>query len=297
MEKIKTILKLSFVLVVCFIMIGCTKEVPPGWVGIRMQPSGLDNEVLMPGRHTCWGRDRMILVPVNDYISTERLSVLCKDDLNFKFDLKVRVRPRINTGKDLKQILMLQGAYIKYGKSGVGMLPYDVLYKTYVKPAARSIARTVVSKYETTQIRDNREAITKTIRDRLKKALEGTPMELRMVATSNFDYPKVITDAVEKKRKKEIEIQEEKARQAMELLRAENRLKIAQKMKIVRVAEAEAEAAYMKILGDALTDKYLRLKEIEARKLLYEKAAKGDKIIVTGGGNGITPLVNTSGGK
>ena len=111
-----------------------------------------------------------------------------------------------------------------------------------------------------------------------------------MVATSNFDYPDVITDAVEKKRRKEIEIQEEKARQAMELLKADNRLKIAQKMKIVRVAEAEAEAAYVRILGEALTPRYLEMKSIEARRLLYEKVGGGDKVIVTNG-NAVLPIV------
>lgn len=291
MKNLKRKLFSLILVVFAFSMVGCSGEVPPGYIGMRLQPGGLDGKALQPGRHACWGRDKLILVPINDRVGVEKLSVLCKDDLNFKFDLKVRVRPRIKTDKDLYDLLSLQGARIAYDGS-IGKLPYSVLYNTYVKPVARSIARTVVSKYETTQIRDNREAITKAIQARLEKALENTPMELRMLATSNFDYPDVITKAVEKKRRREIEIQEEKAKQAMELLKAENRLKIAQKMKIVRVAEAEAEAAYVKILGNALTDKYLKMREIEARAKLYERAGEGDKVIVTEGQN-VTPFVNS----
>jgi hypothetical protein len=180
------------------------------------------------------------------------------------------------------RVLEKQGANISWrGKAGI--LAYDWLYNTYVQPPARAISRTIVSKYETTQIRENREAITKNIKDQLLKAVTGTPVEINMVVTSNFDYPDVITRAMEKKRQREIEIQEEKAKQAMELLRVENRLKLAQKSKIMRVTEAQAEAAYIKILGEALSRNFLKLKEIEARVKLYEKVAQGDKVIMSEG--------------
>ena len=117
-------------------------------------------------------------------------------------------------------------------------------------------------------------------------------MEMMIVTTSNFDYPDVITKAVEKKRKREIEIDEERAKQAMELLRAENRLKLAQRMKIVRVAEAEAESTFNKILSSSLTSKYLKMREIEAIKILYENVKPGDKVIVTNG-NSVSPMITT----
>ena len=77
----------------------------------------------------------------------------------------------------------------------------------------------------------------------------------------------------------------------MELLRADNRLKIAEKMKRVKAAEAEADAVAIQILGKALTNKYLELKEIEAKLVLYGKVASGDKVIVTNG-NGVIPIVS-----
>lgn len=120
----------------------------------------------------------------------------------------------------------------------------------------------------------------------------NTPMSVNMIATSNFDYPRVITTAMEKKRQREIEIEEEKAKQAVELLKATNRLKIAQKMKITRAAEAEAEAIYMKIVGSSLNSNYLKLRDIEARKVMYDNVAKGDKVIVSG--NGAIPMVSTT---
>jgi hypothetical protein len=256
---------------------GCTQEVPPGYVGMRVEGNGLDGRVLNAGRHTCWGRCQLVMVETTEETTNETLSVLCADDLNFKFDLKIRSRLRTTNGKLLKGVLDKQGAKLKTGK-----LSFRILYDTYIKPAARSAARATVSRYKTTEIRENRKKITDAIRADIIKETLDTPIEIRMVVTSNFDYPEVITKAVEKRRLREIEIGEEKAKQAMEFLRAENRMKIAEKMKAVRTAEADAEAAYNQILAKSLTDSYLKLRNIEAHRALFQRVGPGDKVIVTG---------------
>ena len=267
-----------------FLTIGCTERVPPGYVGMIMTPEGLSQNVLQAGNHSCWGRDRMILVETKEQTRTEQIAVLCADDLNFNFELNIRSRLQATNPKAILELLNRQGANIKWeGSSGV--LRVDGLYSTYVRSVAVSIARDAVSKYETTQIRAQRESLSKTISAKLTTALSGTPMEMTLVNTSNFDYPDVITKAVEKKRTREIQIDEERAKQAMVLLQADNRLKLAQKMKVVRTAEAEAESIFNRILSGSLTDRYLRLREIEAKKVLYENVSAGDKVIVTGGGN------------
>ncbi len=268
---------------------GCTERVPPGYVGMVMQPGGLTGVALAPGNHSCYGRDKLVIIETKEATITEKLRVLCKDDLNFGFDVKVRSRLRSSDGAAIKDVLNRQGSNIVWN-GGVGVLKYDFLYQTYVQPESRSISRMVVSQYETTQIRENRAAIQKAIHAALAQALKGTPMELAAVQTSNFDYPAVITAAVERKRQKEIEIKEEEAKQAMELLKAENRLKVAQKLKAARAAEAEAEAAYVAILGRALTPSFLRLKEIEAQRTLYERVEAGDKVIT----GAATPMVGSA---
>jgi regulator of protease activity HflC (stomatin/prohibitin superfamily) len=280
-------IKLFFVVLV-ILAAGCTKRVPPGYVGMVMRPGGLTGQALAPGNHTCYGRDKLVIIETKEATITEKLRVLCKDDLNFGFDVKVRSRLKASDGNAIKDVLNRQGSNIVW-EGGVGILKYDFLYTTYVQPEARSISRMMVSQYETTQIREARAVIQKQIQDNLTTVLKGTPMELAAVQTSNFDYPKVITAAVERKRKKEIEIKEEEAKQAMELLQAENRLKVAQKLKAARAAEAEAEAAYVGILGRSLTANFLRLKDIEARRVLYERVGEGDKVIT----GAATPMVGT----
>lgn len=261
------------------ILIGCTKTVPAGYVGLRQKPSGIQAESLQPGRHSCWGPCAMLLVETSESTYKEQMSVLCQDDLNMKFDLKIRARLAVTDGEGLRTVLNNQGS-----KMEKGILAFDVLYRTYVRPQARAIARTHVSKLANTDIRDHRARIQDAITKDLRESLKGTPVEITMVVTSNLDYPDVITTAMEKKRQREIEIQEEEAKQKMEVLRADNRRKVAEIMRVTRAAEAEAEAAYNVILSKSLTPQYLRMRRIEADLLLYERVGPGDKVIVTNGG-------------
>lgn len=285
--------KLMMLLVLFSVVaLGCTEQVSPGYVGMVMEPGGLTGQPLQPGRHSCWGRDRMILIETQEQTTKEKMSILAKDDLNFSFDLVLKTRLSATDGKAIKELLNRQGA-----KMQGNLLKMETLYVTYVSPAARSVARTIVSKYDTTEIRENREKIQKAINDTLARDLKGTPVVLIAAYTSNFDYPKVITDAVERKRKKQIEVQEEEARQAMKLLQATNRQDVAKAERVTRALEAEAEAAYMRIIGGALTPAYIqRLKvqveqqRVEALMELYKKVGAGDKVILTGEGSAI-PVV------
>ena len=279
-------------LVIAAVSMGCTETVPPGYVGMVMQPSGLTGTPLQPGRHSCWGRDDMILIETKEFVQAEPLEILVADDLKFGFSLKIQSRLKAKDGGAIKKLLNRQGSNMVDGKLSV-----EPLYKTYISPPARSVARSVVSDYKTTEIRDNRDKIQKDIFEQLGKVLKGSPMELVAAYPSDFSYPKVITNAVELKRQREIEIDTEKAEQAKKLLKAKNRAELAQAEKLAKVKEAEADAAYNLIISKSITPTYLeRLKinvesaRVEALQTLYEKVGAGDKVIVTGNGP-IMPMV------
>lgn len=290
MEWIRKRISILCVVIMALCAIGCNERVPPGYSGMVLTPSGLKGDVLAPGMHECYGRDKMLLFETKEQTYSETMSVLCADDLNFKFDLKVRARLQTSDKAVFKDVLRAQGSFIQYVDGKGDVLGFDTMYMNYIQPQARSISRGVVSKYATTDIRANRERIQGDIEKKLREAITGTPVEVTMVVTSNFDYPDVVEKAVEKKREREIAIGEEKAKQAMKLLEqenaqaiklleAENRLKIAQKLKLVRATEAEAEAAYVRIMGKSYTNQYLKMKDIEAKLALYTES-KGAQFIV-----------------
>jgi len=257
------------------LMSSCNSVVPAGYVGMVKTTDGIQEEVLQPGHHTCWGRDEMYLVETLESTETIKLDILCKDELNFAFDVKVRSRINYENGADLRAILNSQGS-----KVSDGTLEYETLFKIYVEPIVDATAREMVSKYQTMQISNNREKIRKAIFDEVKKKLEGTPMEVTSINLSNFDYPDVVTKAMENKKKREIDIETEKANQALEVLQIKNREIIADLEITVKAKEGKAEAIYIKIIEGALNKNYLTLKNIQAKSKLYGRVGKGDKVIV-----------------
>lgn len=286
------------VLTALALLSGCNERVPPGYVGMVMTPAGLGGDALQPGLHSCYNRDVMYLVETTEVKKVEKMEILCKDKLNFIFDLKLRTRLRSTDANALRALFEKQGSKMKATVGGGMILAVDTVYDTYVEPVARNATRNIVAKYETLAISDAREEIQAKINTSIKEGLKGTPMELIAAYPSNFDFPKVVTNAVEKAKKREMEIEEEKAKQKIKLLQAKNRRAVAEEEKLTRTKEAQAEAAYIAIIGKALNTTYLKRleiqvkqKEVEAKLALYERAGAGDKIIVTQDSKGILPMV------
>jgi hypothetical protein len=275
---------------IMLVTIGCSKNVPQGWIAMVQEPEGLTGEILQSGYHSAYNRDKLVLVDTKDAEMTEKMKVLCADELNFSFDLKIRGNTTVNGSNEFKDLMTKQGSKITWDGEGVGKLMYGTIYNTYIKGPARSVARGIVSRYETTQIRDKRAEIEGAIKIALMKLSQGSPVNISWVGTSNFDYPKVISDSMEKKKQREVEIQEEKAKQALELLKVDNRIKMAVKEKAARAAEAEKEATFNKIVSKSLTDNYLKLREIERDIILYSAVGPGDKVIITNG-NAVMPII------
>lgn len=271
MKQLITILALTL------LVTGCTEVVPVGYVGMRMDSDGLDGKVLEPGRHDCGRRCKLILIETEELLQTEKLNVLCADNLNIQIDIKTRTRLRIEDGAGVKSVLDKQGS-----KMVKNILSAETLYATYVQPQARAITRRHVSQFSTTQIREKRHIIEASIKKDLLDEMKSTPVELLMMVTSNIDYPAVITKAEEQKKTRQLQIEQEKTKHKMQLLKAENDLKIAQAEKAVKVAQAEGDAAANKIIGQSATSQYLKMKQIEAQMILYRQMGKGDILITNG---------------
>jgi hypothetical protein len=221
----------------------------------------------------------MILIDESDTATNEQMSILCKDDLNFKLDLEMRSSIKFSNVEVLRQIIKKQGSKMKWG-DGVGYLSYVTIYNTYVKQVARSITRSVVSKYATVSIRDAREEIQETIKTKILEATKNLPVKIDMVVTNNFDYPDIITQAVERKKEQELQIEAERARLEMELNRMDNKLRLANKQEQLLTKQAENDAIRMKILNNIITPEFIALRNAENQQLLIESLDKVDTVIL-----------------
>ena len=78
---------LNFFLVVTLLIVGmslmgCGAPVPPGTIGRISTSDGWKDEILKPGRHTCWGRDTMYLIDVTNKTFPESMKILVGGKVN-----------------------------------------------------------------------------------------------------------------------------------------------------------------------------------------------------------------------
>ncbi|KKL68462.1 hypothetical protein LCGC14_2124730 [marine sediment metagenome] len=306
------ILLMTAALSLALITTGCdTEEVPPGFVGVKKTSGGIEKKILQPGNHSIVWRDRLILIEIQEKISFESgMKIRCEDRMNISLDLKVRHRLKRDS-TSIHMALKAQGSRIKWGfrkHEKVGALLYKPIAKVYVDHQAREIARLVVSKYPTDQVRINRAKIKAAIFKQLVERVKGSPIEIMEVMVSNIDPPKIISNAIEKARERKEQIQQEKAdqakktlveqnqqklkmqaeqnTQAMKTLKAKNKLALAKINKASLAEEAEAESIRIKILGRILTPLYLKLLYLENQRVLY--STPGVRVVVPAGSK---PLV------
>lgn len=274
MKKLTAIL---LVLVAAMTM-GCSQRVPTGFKGKVVTASGTSPELLPAGNHTCYGRDVMYLIDESTVAKTERLNILTKDKINITVDVKIRATPNLNSA-NFDYLLDKMGAKFQDAGMDEFRLPSELIYNTFIAPEIRPLIRATINKYPINEVADNRDKIGAELADAIKKTMKNLPMNIDVARLSNVDFPPEITNAKVNAMKRKEEIEQEKAQMAVDLLKLENRQKLAEKEKLVRMKEAEAEKIYNVIIGNSLTKNYLDLRRIEADLVLYKNAGDGDKVI------------------
>ena len=243
---------------------GCNSQVPPGHVGKVRTTSGFANNPLGPGLHTCYGRDKMFLLEVSDKQYNVPMSVLCKDQLNFKFNIGVLV------AVDKTKTKVINAAFENVTPAGDATITADQLFKMYILPVVDQEARKVVSRYETREIAKNRDAVITGILASVNKAVKSSIMTVKRVTVNNLDFPDVITQAQEIRAQRQVEVQTMKAETERQMEKARGQLKVAQLEYERALIEAARIADSNKIIGASITPGFLAYHEL---KVLGQAAA------------------------
>ena len=244
----------------------CKERVPSGTVGMCKTTDGFEEKPLAPGWHTCWRRgSKMHHLEVSDQEYVIDMNVLCQDSLNFKFD--VAVLASVNKEDPKKVVHLFQE--LKPKKEAY--IPAPQVFNTYARKVVDQEARKVVSKYKTTDIVGSRKKIIEEIRTNVTNALDGSIVKVKRVSVNNLDFPKVVTEAQQKKARRKVEIKTEKAQQKKRKLKAKNDIEIAKMNYRKRLIEAATTADSNKIIGNSISKGYLGWWQLK----VLRDAAKG----------------------
>jgi len=193
----------------------------------------------------------------------ESFKILAKDELNisFRFQTIIKIKP---------------GTI----KSVVEDFAGTEFYTRYIKEPLRAMVRKNVQTLDSRQVKEKRKEIAKGVMSELVAYLSDTPFVAISGVVGNIDYPKIVTEAVEKKLA---------AKQLLD--EKETQREIAKKNAEIRIEEAKGIAEAQRIINSTLTANYLQHEAINAQ-LNMASSPNHTTVYIPSGANGI-PLVGT----
>lgn len=238
---------------------GYVKENPRIW-----GTGGYRGALKGPGNYgvSIW-RNEVENVDFRPQTYAENFDILAKDELNisFRFQTIIKIKP---------------GAI----KSVVEDYAGSKFYFRYINEPLRAMVRKNVQTLNSRQVKEHRTEIAEAVMKELTIYLSDTPFIAISGVVGNIDYPKVVTEAVEKKLAAKQLLDEKETQRA-----------IAKKDAEIRIEEARGIAEAQKIINSTLTQNYLQHEAINAQ-LKMAKSPNHTTVYIPSGVNGI-PLVGT----
>lgn len=243
----KKILMIMTLILLGIQLSGCTQEVPPGTVGRINTANGWQDEILKPGRHSCWGFDTLYLIDVTNKAFPEAMKILVGGKVNLTVNFTVRTHA--NTTDDA----MLKKAFESITADDSHKITIDQMYKTFLQMKALAIPREVFEIQPDVQTAvANSPALAKEIRKQIEEVAKATPLTVDDAEITNYDWPESITKAQEELVAIGLKEAAAEAQVRADLKKAEGDLKVEEARRLVELKKAEAVAGSIDIIKEKL---------------------------------------------
>lgn len=251
--------------------------VPPGTIVIVLKPDGI-SKIHTDGSYWAFGRDRVYFIDTKLKGFTEKMEILCADNINMAVDVKwvgsFAVTP--DKIKIIKE--KVPARRVRQGDLKGYQLSLQDFYITAMKDIVRANSREVVSPYVTDNIRESRSEIQQLVKHRVLTRLQelNYPVETTDILISNLDYPAEVT--TQRKAIKNAQLEDEKqaalAKAAIEQAKREAAIAREKGKAKVEIARADAEAN--RIRSQTLTEEIIRMRQWD----VIEAGALSDSAVI-----------------
>lgn len=241
--------------------VGCGPvcDVPPAHVGKLSTASGLQEGIIPPSKirlDAAFGKyQNLILVETADKPIKESMTVFMpKDQLN----LTVEVRGIATVSADLKNVDKIFARISpKVVSDRVSRTDMDDVYLTYGQNPVREVTRTIVTKYSIDQLMLNRESISQELLKEIRDTTASSPISFIDFGLADIQPPKVVIDAQETAKEREIGIKRAESQKQINLQEAQGALEVAIKRQEVDLKEAETQVLVDKKLSEGVSEAFV----------------------------------------
>jgi len=255
------ILKLLLLIAITLTLTNCNETVPAGYVGKIMGKNGWQPEVYPPSRiwlaNNVWdiNHEHLFLVQTTTQKFVQPIRVLLKDKLTLNAEI-------VFMGRITQNKKILNGLFNDMPMND-NVVKTSEVYNTYGKMVVLNTARDVISKYTVDDVNKNYARITVELYQALLPKLKGLPIDIGDVTIGDIQYPKIVTEAIEKAKQRQMLIQQEQAQVQIDVTKAKGREQVAMAEYRVKMLQAKQIRDFNKMIASGLTPDLIELKKIE----------------------------------
>lgn len=256
---------------------GSKVEIPPAYVGKILTKNGYAPETLSPSKFRlppcltyC---DKLVLLEASDSGFKETMELFMPKD---KLNLTVEIRGTLSIPTDRGTIDSIYDRIPARNVDGTTeIIRSGIIYATYGEQALRGVVRSELVKYTIGDILEKREAIGQSIHAAVAEKLLATktPLVVSRFELADIQPPKVIVDAQQSAKEREIAVQRAEADAQVDLVKAEKELEIARKNRLVEKEKALAIAEQNNIAANSITPQLLAYRRLEVAENIMREAA------------------------
>ncbi len=279
--------KAVVILLAAMILAGCGArvEVPPAHVGKILTKNGYAPETISPSKFRlppCLAYcDKLVVLQASDVGLAETMTVFMPED---KLNLKVEIRGTYSIPSTAQHVdaIFDRVVSVKTDDGDTNYISADIVYQTYGQQAVRGIVRSEITKYTIADVLSQREVIGQNIHAAIAEKLGGTntPIMVSRFELADVQPPKVIVDAQESAKRREIDIQKAEADAQVQLVEAERALEVAKMERLVARENAEAIAEQNKIAARSVTPELLAYRRLETAERIYTSLAASENVLI-----------------
>lgn len=281
---------------------GARVEVPPAHVGKVLTKNGYAPETIPPSKFrlpACFAYcDKLVNLQANDSGFREQMQIFMPVD---KLNLNVEVRGTLSIPTDQRTVDQLFDRLVSEPTEDpiVNIITTNSVYNTYGQQALRGVVRSEVTKYTIQEILENREQIGQNIHAAVVEKLSATntPIRITRFELADVQPPRVIVEAQQNAKEREIAIQKAEADARVAMVEAERALEIARKDRLVEREKAEAIAEQNEIAANSITPQLLEYRRLEVQERVFRELANSKNqglIVVPLDSNSINSVSNSA---
>lgn len=241
-NKVKLIIGV-IVLIIIIVLLNCFVSVETGYVGVKTRFGQVQDDVIQEGLN---GKAPFIEQIVKIDCRTKKIEKTSESSTKDMQTVKTTVAVNYNVNKDRANILYKE----------VGVDYEDII----IAPSILESIKSSMAQYTAEEIITKRAEVSSKIQETLIKKIQDRGFTVSEFNLTNIDFSEEYNKAIETKAVKQQEVEASKAELEKQKIQNEKELGIAKK-----------DAEVMRLQNQEITDKTLKLKELQNQEELIKK--------------------------